>query len=226
MKAPLFDAARYAAYPGSVIQRVDDGLIVADKPAGLPSTGHTLEDPDCLQALLIARLRRTRIWAVHQLDRGTSGLNLFVTRKALVQVWQDHLRRGSKRYLAVVEGAPAEPGASRRIDARIRGKEAVTVVRALGRSAGLSLIEARIETGRTHQIRLHLAGIGHPLVGEQQHREPPDLRHPRPLLHAWRIELEEDAPEAVRTLEAPLPLAFRAACRRFGLPESPPQVPA
>ena len=93
---------------GSRILLESAGAIFVDKPAGLPSTGRTLDDPNCLQSLLIAHYRRRRIWAVHQLDAETTGVNLFVRRKALVATWSQQLKAARKRYLTFVSGVLAE----------------------------------------------------------------------------------------------------------------------
>ncbi len=110
-----------------------EGLVVVDKPAGLPTTGRDLGDPGCVQHALAAQLRRPvrKVWAVHQLDRFTSGVCLFVRRKALVQVWQAHLRAGRKRYLALVHGVPGWE--TEQVDAPLRVEQAVVALRELAR---------------------------------------------------------------------------------------------
>lgn len=213
------------------ILRVIDGLVVVNKPPGLPSTGRDLDDPECAQHQVALALGRPgRVWAVHQLDKDTSGLNLFVMRKGLVAPWAARLASGGgrevKRYLAVCHG---ELRSERRVDAAIgrrRGPDGKTFpaltrdgkparTRILPRSVGggFSLVEARPETGRTHQVRLHLAALGHPLVGEAMHREPPCTLHPRHALHAWALEL--GPPEG--RLEAPLAADLVALLARLGL---------
>ena len=212
----------------SLVLTVDDGLVVALKPAGLPSTGRTLDDSDCLQAHLRVHLGRRKLWAIHQLDRGTSGLNLFCTRKALVAAWAERLRAGEKTYLALVHGAvrgaPFDVerpcGRRRRADGREvpaitrDGKPARTTVhpRTVSLDGAFSLVEARPHTGRTHQVRLHLASLGHPLVGESLHRAPPCERLPWPALHCWRMDLGADA-----RWEAPIPPDLNAAMAALGV---------
>ncbi len=194
---------------GPLVLDMRDGLVVADKPAGLPSTGRTLDDPDCLQSALMRQLRRRKVWAVHQLDRDTSGLNLFVTRKALVATWAERLRAGTKTYLALCHGQLAGPpqvverpigrrrlSSGREVPAlRAEGRPARSIItpRAVSADRAVSLVEVVIETGRTHQVRLHLASLGHPLVGERLHRDPPCDLLRRHALHAWRLDLGDGA---------------------------------
>lgn len=202
-----------------------DGLVVVDKPPGLPSTGHRLDDPECVQFQLAAQLRRPgRLWAVHQLDRDTSGLNLFVRRKALVETWAERLKQGRKVYLAICHGAP--PQALTIVDAPLGWDEArrAQAVVADGRPArsrialvattgAFSLVLVLIETGRTHQVRLHMAHLGCPLVGESRYRTPPCTRHPRQALHAWHLDLPSLPP-----LFAPVPPDLCMLAETISLP--------
>lgn len=231
------DPAAYEHWPASVVQIVfpDAGLVVAEKPAGLPSTGRTVDDPDCLQALLRARLRRPRVWAVHQLDTNTSGLNLFVLRKEAVAEWAARLRWPTRKtYLAIARGRwdgpsrieePIGTVAFTAADGTRRGRPGVasdgqpaaTRVRLLQATADASLLELTLETGRTHQVRVHLAHHGHPLVGEALHVEAPCHRAPRHLLHAWRVTFPAWRGRPWSRLEAALPQDFLDAARDLGL---------
>lgn len=218
----------------SRIVYADGTLVVVDKPAGFVSSGPPRLGRQSVESLLVAALGRSRIWAVHQLDRDTSGLNLFVLHKPAVSVWAERLKSdGAKRYLAITHGVPA-PG---RVEAAIAdrphpimgklyptvverdapdGKPSVTeIVRALPSSDGAAaLVELRPLTGRTHQVRVHLAHVGHPLYGEKVHRVPPCDAHPRHALHAWRLVFT--APD-LRTFEAPLAPDLRDLCKRLGI---------
>ncbi|HEY8431832.1 MAG TPA: RNA pseudouridine synthase [Sandaracinaceae bacterium] len=208
--------------------------MVVDKPPGLETAGRTPDDPRSLQYRLAAQLGRP-VWAVHQLDRETSGANVFVRKRSLVAPWQAKLASGRKVYLAIVHGR--FEAASVRVDAPLRydearrrwavgeGREARSLVRRLAAADAFSLLEVELLTGRTHQARVHLAHLGHPLAGEKRYRDPPSSAHPRHALHAFRIEL------AGLRFEAPVPADLGELAARVGLagalpsPESAPSAP-
>jgi 23S rRNA pseudouridine1911/1915/1917 synthase len=201
----------------------DAELVVVDKPAGLEATGRDLDDPRSVQYQLARQMSRS-VWAVHQLDRETSGVLLFVRKRSLVARWQERLRPPGARklYLAVAGGiferastridAPlAYDGDLRRWVVRSGGKAASTLVRRLAIGEGASLLELELLTGRTHQARVHLAHAGHPLLGERRYCEPPDERAPRHALHAFRLEI------GGHRFEAPLPSDLRELLLRYRL---------
>ncbi len=176
-----------------------EGVVAVSKPAGLPSTGQDLSDPLCVQSMLQVQLGED-VWAVHQLDKGTTGVNLFVTSKALVQEWQSRLKAGGKTYTAVCHGAP--DWRKRTVDAPIGwaqsqrrrwvvqgGKNAQTGVSVLDRATHYCVLRARPQTGRTHQVRIHLAYVGHPLIGESRYRRKSCRRLTRPALHLGEMRL-------------------------------------
>jgi RluA family pseudouridine synthase len=202
----------------------DRDLVVIDKPAGLPSTGRTLDDPHSAQAVLTAQLGRF-VWAVHQIDAGTTGLLLFVRKKSAVDVFTDKLKKGEKRYLAVVAGRLTTAshelaGAIGWDDAQKRwavlpddaagARSARTSVTVLSTTGGASLVSARIFTGRTHQVRVHLSHAGHPLLGDSRYA-PSDVaaRFDRPALHAWSLTLSNVAP-----LVCPIPTDLQGLLAR------------
>lgn len=201
----------------------EEGVIVVNKPAGLPSTGSTLEDPESLQFLLQKRYRR-KIWAVHQLDRWTSGVNLFVRKKALVKEWSERLsRQGRKTYLTLVHGAVSpkrfkiqEPlgwvESRRGRWVSPEGQKAVTEVQVLESVPGVSLCRVRLHTGRTHQIRIHMAWRGHPLLGETRYAPVQGDKTPRQALHAASLAFKGGP-----VWEAPLPRDMRAWILAEGL---------
>ena len=181
----------------------NDDLLVIDKPYDMPSTGRSLDDSDCLQYWVI-KAQDQMIWALHQLDADTTGINIFVKKKKLVAKYKDLLSssESSKKYLAIVHGQPTwdeihEHANLGYIDERSfgiveNGKSAHSFFKTLQTSERASLIMAEIFTGRTHQIRLHLSHLGHPLFGEEWYSRPPCKEHPRQTLHAWKVSLGKD----------------------------------
>ncbi|MFK7895253.1 MAG: RluA family pseudouridine synthase [Myxococcota bacterium] len=208
------------------------GLWVLNKPYDLPTSGRSLADPDCLQAQLIEQ-HGDMVWAVHQLDADTTGLNLFVTEKRLVHVFKQRMTWPLcvKTYLAVLHGIPDRDeihqeapigdhpeDARRGLGVNPNGRSASTHFEIVDRGKDVCLARVRIETGRTHQIRIHAADMGHPLVGEEWYREPACSLHPRQALHAhclsFRDGRDEDEP---REFEAPIPEDLLDLCDGLGL---------
>jgi 23S rRNA pseudouridine1911/1915/1917 synthase len=208
----------------------DDALLVVDKPAGLvvhPAAGHwtgTLS-----QGLQARGIAAERGGIVHRLDRDTSGLLLAAKDDATLRTMQDELRerRIEREYLALVEGRP--PARSGTIDAAIgrdrrdrtrhstdtdAPREAVThfsIERALPRT---TLLRVRLETGRTHQIRVHLEAIGHPVVGDPEYGGQVTLGLERQFLHAARLAFDHPATGERVEVTSPLPADLEAALAR------------
>jgi 23S rRNA pseudouridine1911/1915/1917 synthase len=218
----------------------DDYLLVVDKPAGMvthPAPGHpsgTLVNALLAHAPELAGVGdRARPGIVHRLDKDTSGLLVVAkdpaTHAALAQQMKD--RAMVKRYLALVEGAM--PTAEGVIDApigrdprqRLRmgllsvasgGREARTRFRTLEEHGGRSLLEVQLETGRTHQIRVHLAAVHHPVVGDPVYGRAQRPLPPRQFLHAAHLEFRHPTTGEWLTFDAPLPddlAAFLATWR-------------
>jgi 23S rRNA pseudouridine1911/1915/1917 synthase len=204
----------------------DADVIVVDKPAGMvvhPAPGHprgTLANALLAHVPGISVGGSQRPGIVHRLDKDTSGLIVAAKtdrgRTALVTQWES--RSVEKTYLALVSGSVEDEQAT--IDAPIgrdpkhrqrmavvrSGRPAVTHFRVVERFPDTTLLEVSIETGRTHQIRVHLAFIGHPIVGDQIYgrARPTDPHLERQFLHASALGFRLPDGEALR-VEAPLP---------------------
>ena len=208
----------------------DDDLLIVDKPSGLvvhPAPGHW--QGTLVNALMargdhyggIAGVARPGI--VHRLDRDTSGL-LIVARNDAAQaslMAQLKARRVRKTYLALVQGSVAaavgrieapigrDPKDRKRMAVVPDGRAATTGYRVRERFHGWSLLELDLVTGRTHQIRVHLAALGHSVAGDAVYGTGTARRGPdgleRLFLHAWRLELVSPTSGRLVRAEAPLP---------------------
>ncbi len=229
--------------PNISVLYIDDELIVVNKPAGLP----TLPDGYDKAAPYLGgevTAQYGRVWIVHRLDRDTSGA-IVLARSAKVHRalnLQFDAHTVTKIYHALVNGVPdwtertidlpLRPDGDRRhrtvIDPR-RGKAAITHVRVLAQFAGCALIEARLETGRTHQIRAHLAAIGLPLVADVLYQTlrgtasaQADWRDigggglQRVALHSRLIAFDQPITGKRLQFEAPYPTDFEAALKNLG----------
>ncbi len=213
----------------------DSDLVVVNKPAGMvvhPAAGHA--QGTLVNALLheVTDLSgiggELRPGIVHRLDRGTSGLMVIAKndRAHTELARQFHDREVEKEYVALVWGVVQagrridlpigrDPADRKRMSARARrARSAATRVTAALQMPGVSLIHVAIATGRTHQIRVHLSEIGHPIVGDSvygglRRRVPGDLRPllalDRPFLHAGRLVFHHPADGRKMEFEAPLP---------------------
>ncbi len=201
----------------------DSDLLVINKPHDIPTSGKTLDDPDAVQYWL-ENLMKQKIWAVHQLDADTSGVNLFVKNKKAVPLFQKTLADSkSKIYLAIVHGVPKwktmdshEPIgyiSERSLGVAPQGKDAFSRFTVLDSSEEYSLIQAEIFTGRTHQIRIHLHHLGFPLVGDDWYTDQPTRHHFRQALHAWKIDL----PQMNLKFCAPLPSDLKVILDQWNL---------
>jgi 23S rRNA pseudouridine1911/1915/1917 synthase len=235
----------------------DAHLIVVDKPAGLvvhPGAGapsgtlvnallHHVKDLSGVGGVL-------RPGIVHRLDRGTSGLLVVAkddeTHRELARQFAG--RTVEKEYLALVHGVPRRgEGAIKATIGRdpvhrqkmsvgaSRGREALSTYRVLEVLDGAALLRVRIHTGRTHQIRVHLASIGHPVAGDRTYgggRTPSSRRQDardalsslsRPALHAARLAFRHPVTSALLVFESPLPEDIDSVLER--LRKEPPRKP-
>jgi len=180
----------------------DERLIAVSKPAGRPTIPGRGEVGEAVNAELERRLGR-KLWVVHRLDREASGLLVFAkdaeTHKALCAQFEG--RSARKEYLAAVAGflegsgkvdAPLKEFGSGRVAPAPGGKPSLTLWRAERRLKGATLLAVEPRTGRKHQLRAHLASIGHPILGDPRYGPPPRPvgGETRLLLHAVALELE------------------------------------
>jgi 23S rRNA pseudouridine1911/1915/1917 synthase len=223
-----------AAIPAAPLERArllyaDAELAAVDKPAGVPAQPTLTTDAGTLPALVEALLGAP-VTLVHRLDRETSGVTVFARTREAAAALAEAFRAGGPRktYLALTARPPTPPDG--RIDAPLgkdparpglrrvdpRGDPAATRYRTLRAGPGAALVEAQPETGRTHQIRVHLAHLGAPLLGDARYGGPRrvgEVAIPRVMLHARRLLLVHPATGAPITFEAPVPDDFAATER-------------
>lgn len=218
--------------PRPDLLHVDRSLLVADKPAGMlsqPAEG-TPPDETALDEAVLLRLatetgRRPFLRLVHRVDRLTSGAVLFARTPQVLPTLARAWRTGAveRRYLAVVEGVPGwrersleqpiarDPGHRWRFRADAGGRPATTAVRVVALlERGRSALECRLVTGRTHQVRVHLAAAGHPVLGDRLYGSSASDDAARPLLHAVSLALPHPATGDHLEVTSPLPADIRA----------------
>ena len=197
----------------------NDDYLVCDKPAGRLSC----DGAGSVEELLREQESLPSLAAVHRLDRDTTGCLLFAKTSAALEKAIEcfKARKVTKIYHAIVLGR--FPYQHQTIDAPIGGEKAVSHVTRETASADASLLRISIETGRTNQIRRHLASIRFPVVGDRvfglkSARDPRLMGVPRQMLHASTLELPDPAsPHSSIRAHSPMPADFRATLRAFGM---------
>ena len=202
------------------IVHADAHWVIVDKPAGLPAVpGRAPELHDCAASRVQALYADARV--VHRLDMATSGLLVFArgidAQRTLSRAFAE--RRVRKRYVAWIDGLLADdagsidlplivdwPNRPRQIVDAVRGKPSLTHWRVLARGATRTLVELQPVTGRSHQLRVHLAAIGHAILGDDLYAAPAAAAAaPRLLLHAQALELAHPASGVPARFSSPVP---------------------
>ena len=210
----------------------DAALIVIDKPSGVAVHGGSGVSFGVIESLRAERPEAKFLELAHRLDRDTSGLLILCKKRSALVELHRMLREGEveKIYLAVAKGIPASSAfeiseslhkyvtsqGERRVAVRDDGKAAVTKVKVLKKNASFSLLELRLMTGRTHQIRVHLAHAGHPVLGDDKYGDF-DLNHKlakqgvkRLLLHASSLSFRHPLTGAPLAFKAPVPEGMKS----------------
>ncbi|MBS1188965.1 MAG: ribosomal large subunit pseudouridine synthase [Rhodocyclaceae bacterium] len=212
----------------------DDALLAINKPEGVAVHGGSGVSFGVIEALRQQRPQAKFLELAHRLDRETSGILLVGKKRlaltALHDMFREHGQGADKRYLVLVKGRwmngtqhvrlPLHKylteGGERRVSVDPDGKSAHTVFRLLARWQSASLLEAQLKTGRTHQIRVHLAHLGFPILGDEKYGDfalnkalKKDVLK-RMALHAWRMAFRHPLSGEPLELRAPLPEALAA----------------
>lgn len=216
----------------------DDGLLVVDKPAGIAVHGGSGESFGVIEALRRQRPQVRFLELAHRLDRETSGILLLAKKRSVLVALHEMFREGScggsrrgadKRYLVLVWGRwmdqlrhvrlplrkYLQTSGERRVVVSDEGKPAHTAFRLVARWERFSLLEAELKTGRTHQIRVHLAHLGYPIAGDEKYGDFALNRTlareglKRMFLHAWKMRFQHPLDGTELGVEAALPSALQ-----------------
>ena len=234
-----FAAPKSVLGSGMKVYHEDSDLIVIEKPSGLLSIASEAEQEKTAYRLLTEHVRRgnpvgkERVWIVHRLDRETSGLMVFAKTPDAKEFLQGHWDQATKIYEAVVEGhMPAQSGTfesdldetnpykvfSARSGPNTR--HAVTHYRVLAQIPRRSLVELTLETGRRHQIRVHLSEAGCPILGDEKYEARTNPAH-RLALHACALEFPHPRTRKKLRFTSPFPKDLARLVRNDMPPERP-----
>jgi 23S rRNA pseudouridine1911/1915/1917 synthase len=211
---------------GLRIVHIDNAIVVVDKPAGLLSMGTEREKERTAHRILnehlkaITNSKAQQAFIVHRLDRETSGFMMFARSEPIQAALQGNWKLVTKKYFAVVEGQPSNPSGTlkdnlieatsmmvRRVDNG--GEVAITHYRVLKGHADRSLLELTLATGRKHQIRVQLAGLGHPVVGDRRYGAKTDPAR-RLALHSCELRFHHPVSGETIELRSALPGRLKA----------------
>ncbi|MCW8846334.1 MAG: RluA family pseudouridine synthase [Gammaproteobacteria bacterium] len=215
----------------------DDRLIVINKPSGLACHGGSGISFGLIELMRAARPDLQYLELVHRLDRDTSGCMLLAKRRSALRSLHEQLResRIDKHYLALVKGhwdlgkrrvelplaTQTRSGGERHVTVHDEGKYALSTFRPVETSRAASLVEVKIGTGRTHQIRVHATALGHPIAGDTKYgdevwnRETRKLGLKRLFLHATALTFEHPKTGESVLVTAPLPEELSLAMDRI-----------
>jgi 23S rRNA pseudouridine955/2504/2580 synthase len=224
----------------------DEAMLVIDKPAGVAVHGGSGVAFGVIEQLRAARPESAGLELVHRLDRDTSGVLMLAKKRSALTALHEQIRLGEieKHYLALVRGswnnarqhikAPLLKyllaDGERRVRVDQAGSAAHTIVTLARRLGEYSLLEVELKTGRTHQIRVHLAHLGFPIVGDAKYgdfesnhalaRVRGEVSFKRMFLHAQRLVLHHPLTRQALTIEAPLPVDCEAFIEQLGHAET------
>src|SRR5271170_428328 len=215
---------------GLKIVYLDEHIVIVDKGAGLLSMGSEGEKERTAHRILNEHLKALtssqsqQAFIVHRLDRETSGLMMFARSRAVQATLQQNWKNVTKKYLAVVEGTPAKPEGTLR-DSLVESKSlrmhrverggvlAITHYRVLRSERDNALVELTLETGRKNQIRVQLAGLGHPVVGDRKYGATTDPAR-RLALHSHELKFFHPVSDALMEFHSALPSPLMALIER------------
>ncbi|MDQ1273311.1 MAG: rRNA synthase [Planctomycetota bacterium] len=197
----------------------DNHYLIVSKPPDVITNG-----PESLESNLRKHFKDKYIQAVHRLDKDTSGAVIFAMNNDTFECMKALFKKNclKKAYRVIVRGRVGKQTFT--INSPLRGQNAVTHINLLKRGKDASYLEVNTETGRTHQIRIHLASVGYPVIGEMEYdRKPiehPLLRQiPRQMLHAYQLSFVHPYTQKAVSVTAPVPDDFNQCLKLLGLEE-------
>jgi 23S rRNA pseudouridine1911/1915/1917 synthase len=218
------------AHHGLRIVYQDNAIVVVDKPSGLLSMGSEREKEKTAYRILNTHLKALmktplqQVFIVHRIDRETSGLMMFARSESAQAALQQNWKDVTKKYLAVVEGVPAQTEGTlkdRLVESKSfmvhrverRGELAITHYRVVRACGDKSLVELTLETGRKNQIRVQLAALGHPIVGDRKYGARTDPAR-RLALHSCELKFRHPLSGASMEFHSALPGRLKALIER------------
>jgi 23S rRNA-/tRNA-specific pseudouridylate synthase len=200
----------------SVLYR-DDAVLVVEKPSGLPSQPTQDRAVPDLYSLLSGQ--ENYVGLHHRLDTPTSGLMLFTLDRRANAAVADGFKTGAihRAYQLVVVGNPGSEG---HWNTDIAGRSASTRWMRLATGGGMSVLSATLETGRTHQIRIHASGAGHPVVGDRRHGGAAARLWPRMALHAIELSFKHPTHGEAMVVTGSIPSELMDLWRNAGMEDA------
>lgn len=199
----------------------DEFILAIDKPAGLVSD----REAGSAEYRIRKFLKDDKIRAIHRLDRDTSGVILFAKNDEVFEryksIWEE--REVRKVYLAVCHHMPGTPGfQEKKYFGKIDGKTAVSDIKLLKSAKGYTYFRVEIETGRKHQIRIHLAALRYPIVGDKEYglnrADDPVIKNvKRQMLHSYQIFFTCPMSHEKRFFQAPVPSDMKTLIKQLGM---------
>ncbi|HYA85730.1 MAG TPA: RluA family pseudouridine synthase [Nitrospirota bacterium] len=233
MRKPLASSIKFLP-KGIVVLYEDKDILVVDKPSGLLAVATEREKSRTARAILTDYIRKgcgrcsKHLYVVHRLDRDTSGILLFAKSEEAKLLLQDRWKQTEKKYLAVVHGRCEKSSGTitsylaedKRYNVyttsdSAKGKLSQTAYTVLRLTKRYSLLKVVLLTGRKNQIRVHLASIGHPIVGDTKYGKEDDPQ-PRMALHAWSISFKHPYSGQELSFTSEVPLFFSTLVGRVG----------
>ncbi|MDN3515442.1 MAG: RluA family pseudouridine synthase [Candidatus Brocadia sp.] len=197
----------------------DDRYLIVSKPSGIVTNG-----PESLESNLKTYFKDNHIRAVHRLDKDTTGAVIFAMNKDAFELMKTLFKENliKKTYRVIVRGSIGKNTFT--VDTQINGQKAVTHARLLKRGKVASYLEVNTGTGRMHQIRIHLASLGYPVVGEAEYDRKP-IEHPllrqarRQMLHAYQLSFVHPYTQKIVSITAKIPDDFDQCLKTLSLVE-------